>query len=92
MRFFAPITDAARRVATLFEKWIFLIERGLPDGKKSPQKFDPIRAFCRGFPFGIRRFKPILPFLGGRSDAACRVVIKIVGLMGGGAGGMGWAW
>ena len=25
-------------------------------------------------PFGIRRFKPILPFLGGRSDAARRVV------------------
>ena len=36
--------------------------------------------------------KPILPFLGGRSDAACRVVIKIVGLMGGGAWGMEWAW
>jgi len=27
--------------------------------------------------------KPILPFLGGRSDAACRVVIKTVGFMGG---------
>ena len=27
-------------------------------------------------PFGIRRFKPILPFLGGRSDAACRIVVK----------------
>ena len=27
-------------------------------------------------PFGIRWFKPILPFLGGRSDAACRVVVK----------------
>ena len=39
--------------------------------------------FCRGLPFGIRRFKPILPFLGGRSDAACRVVIKTVGFMGG---------
>ena len=56
-------------------------------------------AFCRGLPFGIRRFKPILPFLGGRSDAACRVVMKTVGLMGGrregawdghgGAGGRG---
>ena len=40
-------------------------------------------------PFGIRRFKPILPFLGGRSDAACRVVMKTVGLMVGGAGGGG---
>ena len=38
--------------------------------------------FCRGLPFGIRRFKPMLPFLGGRSDAACRVVVKNVGLMG----------
>ena len=27
--------------------------------------------------------QPILPFLGGRSDAACRVVIKTVGFMGG---------
>jgi len=43
--------------------------------------------FCRGLPFGIRRFKPILPFLGGRSDAACRVVIKTVGLWVGGAQG-----
>ena len=31
--------------------------------------------------------KPILPFLRVRSDAACRVVIKNVGLMGGGAWG-----
>ena len=38
--------------------------------------------FCRGLPLGIRRFKPILPFLGGRSDAACRVVMKTVGLHG----------
>ena len=37
--------------------------------------------------------KPIRPFLRGRSDAACRVVIKNVGFLGGGAGGMwrGWA-
>ncbi len=27
-------------------------------------------------PFGIRRFKPILPFLRGRNAAACRVVVK----------------
>ena len=33
--------------------------------------------------------QPILPFLGGCSDAACRVVIKTVGLMVGGAGGGG---
>ena len=38
--------------------------------------------FYRGLPFGIRRFKPILPFLGGRSDVACRVVMKTVGLHG----------
>ena len=50
MRFFAPITDAARRVATLFEKWIFLIERGLPDGKESPKKIDPYGVLPR-FPF-----------------------------------------
>ena len=35
--------------------------------------------------------QPILPFLGGCSDAACRVVMKTVGFMGGGAWGRGWA-
>ena len=47
-------------------------------------------AFCRGLPFGIRRFKPILLFLGGRSDVACRIVVKTVGHGWEAHGGMGW--
>ena len=53
----------------------FLIKKGLPTREVSMK--DSLRAFCRGLPFGIRRLKPILPFLGGRSDAACRVVIPL---------------
>gem|GEM_PF-6699170 len=40
-------------------------------------------AFCRGPLLEYGGLEPILPFLGGRSDAACRVVIKTVGFMGG---------
>ena len=47
-----------------------------PNKGKAPHERLTLRAFCRGLPFGIRRFKPILPFLGGRSDAACRIVVK----------------
>ena len=69
--------DAARRVATFFEKWNCLIETYLrARGERIPIKDCPLRAFRRGLPFGIRGLKPILPFLRGRSDAACRVVIR----------------
>ena len=68
--------DAARRVATVFEKWNFLIETYLRKKGKSPQKIESIRAFRRGFFLEYDGLKPILPFLGGRSDAACRVVIR----------------
>ena len=62
----APIVtinhDAARRVATVFEKWIFLIETYLRVRRENPpQKIDPAQAFRRGFPFGIRRFKTYSP-------------------------------
>ena len=68
--------DAARRVATVFETCNFLIETDLCARRENlPRKIEPLRAFRRGSPFGIRRFKSILPFLGGRSDAARRVVI-----------------
>ena len=50
------------------------IARFEPIYKKNPIEIDPARAFRRGFPFGIRGLNPILPFLEGRSDAACRVV------------------
>ena len=69
--------DAARRVATVFEKWNFLIETYLRKKGKSPQKIESIRAFRRGFFLEYGGLKPILPFLGGRSDAARRVVIPL---------------
>ena len=68
--------DAARRVATVFETCNFLIETDLCARRENlPRRIEPLRAFRRGSPFGIWRFKSILPSLGGRSDAACRVVI-----------------
>ena len=67
--------DAARCVAMVFEIWNFLIENDLRARRENlSRKIAPLRSFCRGSPFGIRRFKSILPFLGGRSDAARRVV------------------
>ena len=67
--------DAARRVATFFKKWNFLIERGLPDVK--PKKDCPLRGFAAVSLLEYGGLKPILPFLGGRSDAARRVVIQM---------------
>ena len=54
---------------------------------------NPYETFTVVSPLVPGGLNPILPFLRGRSDAACRVVIKNVGLMGGGAWGMwrGWA-
>ena len=40
--------DAARRVATVFEKWNFLIETDLRARRENPPKIDPLRAFRRG--------------------------------------------
>ena len=52
--------DAARRVATLFEKWNLLIETSLrARGENLPN--DPIRGLSPRFPFGIRWFKPYSP-------------------------------
>ena len=50
--------DAARRVATVFEKWGCLIRTHLPE---EPLKIDPLRAFRRGSPFGMWRFKIYFP-------------------------------
>ena len=68
--------DAARRVATFFEKWNFLIETYLPV-RRAPINYCPLRAFRRGSLLEYGGLKPILPFLGGRSDAARRVVIQM---------------
>ena len=65
--------DAARRVATLFEKWNLLIETSLrARGENLPN--DPIpRPFAAVSLLEYGGLKPILPFPGGRSDAACTV-------------------
>ena len=68
--------DAARRVATFFEKWNCLIERGLPDGKEDPKKIDPYWPFAAFSLLECGGLDPILPCLGGRSDAARRVDVK----------------
>ena len=65
--------DAARRVATFFEKWNCKIETCLRARRESPPK----RLTHTGF-FAIPLLEhgglqPILPFLEWRSDAACRV-------------------
>ena len=64
-----------------------MIERGLHDGKEDPKKIDPYGPFAAFSLLEYGGLKHILPFLGGRSDAACRVVIKTVGLWVGGAQG-----
>gem|GEM_PF-5962825 len=70
------IIDAARRVATVFGKWGCLIETDLRARReKPPKKIEPIRGLAEA-PLGeYGGLNPILPFLGGRSDAACRVVV-----------------
>ena len=50
----AALSITARCVATIFERWNFLIKPSLPLEKED----DPARVFRRVLPFGIRRFKP----------------------------------
>ena len=67
--------DAARRVATIFEKWDFLIENDLRARRENPPKrLNIYRPFAAVSPLEYGGLKPILPFLGEGSDAACRVV------------------
>ena len=71
-----PRRAPKRRVATFFEKWNFLIETYLPV-RRAPINDCPLRAFRRGSLLEYGGLNPILPFLGGRSDAARRVVILL---------------
>ena len=67
-----------RRVATVFVEYNCLIENYLRARRENlPRKIDPLQAFCRSPLLEYGCFKPILPFLEGRSDAACRVVIRL---------------
>ena len=70
--------DAARHVATVFEKWNFLIENDLRARRENPPKrLNLYRPFAAVSLLEYGGLKPILQFLGGRSDAACRVVIPL---------------
>ena len=69
--------DAARRVATLFEKWNCMIETDLRARRLPPKKrLNPYGPFAAGSLLEYGGLNPILPFLGGRSDSACHVVVK----------------
>ena len=72
------INDAARRVATVFEKWDCLIESYLLERRESHliKGLNPYETFTVVSPLVPGGLNPILPFLRGRSDAACRVVIR----------------
>ena len=53
-----------------------MIERGLHVEKESPKKIDPYGPFAAVALLEYGGLKPILTCLGGRSDAACRVVVR----------------
>ena len=67
--------DAARRVATFFEKWNCLIETYLPVRRGFYKRLNLSGPFAAVSLLEYGGLNPILPFLGGRSDAARRVVI-----------------
>ena len=67
--------DAARRVATFFEKWNFLIETSLPVRRVPYKRLNLSGPFAAVPLLEYGGLNPIPPFHGRRSDAACRVVI-----------------
>ena len=67
--------DAARRVATIFEKWNCLIETYLPVRRGSYKRLNLSVPFAAVSLLEYGGLNPIPPFHGRRSDAACRVVI-----------------
>ena len=66
--------DAARRVATIFEKWNCLIETYLPVRRGSYKRLNLSGPFAAVSLLEYGGLNPILPILRGRSDAARRVV------------------
>ena len=44
--------------------------------RKAPKSLTPYGPFAAGSLLEYGGLNPILPFLGGRSDAACHVVVK----------------
>ena len=67
--------DAACRVATFFENLNCLIEISLPVRRENPPPIEPLPGLSPRSLLEYGGLNPILPFLGGRSDAARRVVI-----------------
>ena len=65
--------DAARRVATFFEKWNCLIETYLPVRRGFYKRLNLSGPFAAVSLLEYGGLNPIPPFLRGRSDAACRV-------------------
>ena len=72
--------DAARHVATIFERWNCLIETYLPVRRGSYKRLMNLSVpFAAVSLLEYGGLNPILPILGGRSDAARRVVILLHG-------------
>ena len=70
--------DAARRVATVFEKWNCVIESYFYTRNGKPSiKNAPYAGFAAVPLLEYGCFNLILPFPEGRSDAARRVVIRL---------------
>ena len=67
--------DAARRVATVFENLNGVIETSLPVRWVSYKRLTPYEPFAAVSLLEYGGLNPILPILGGRSDAARRIVI-----------------
>ena len=69
--------DAARRVATVFEKFNPLIKTYLPVRRGSYKRLNLSGPFAAVSLLEYGGLNPILPILRGRSDAARRVVIRL---------------
>ena len=54
-------SDAARRVATVVEKWSYMIKNTLPARREKHKRLNPYRPFAEGLPFRIRRFQSDSP-------------------------------
>ena len=64
--------DAARRVATVFEKWNCVIKPSLPVRRASYKRLNHFGSFAAVSLLECGGLRPILPFLGGRSGAPRR--------------------
>ena len=73
----AALSITARCVATIFERWNFLIKPSLPLEKEDHNRLTPPGPFAAVSLLEYGGLNPILSSLGGRSDAARRVVIQM---------------